>query len=216
MEITEFDKRVYNLYLSSVRSCQNKPYTLRKNFDGFVDDDKFAYLKALSSRFSKTPHLMCKEYFSAPFTLGDEGHFDLKYYSSMRAVGAFSRLSKSSENRPPDEQLDYLKQSFLFIYKFCKDHELKLNDYAYHKSVALEDCLRHIKDHKVSIYVAFSIPSVYTVLVNLEADVFHLYFGDISIVELQRKYERSKVAKQFCQNTSAKIATRVDEFLANL
>ena len=129
MEITEFDKRVYNLYLSSVRSCQNKPYTLRKNFDGFVDDDKFAYLKALSSRFSKTPHLMCKEYFSAPFTLGDEGHFDLKYYSSMRAVGAFSRLSKSSENRPPDEQLDYLKQSFLFIYKFCKDHELKLNDY---------------------------------------------------------------------------------------
>lgn len=216
MEITDFDKRVYNLYLASVKRMQGKPYRKRVNFDGFERDRKFPMLKNLSSLFKELPHLMCVEYFEAPFHVFEpKTHFDLSFYASGRGISAYTKHIKGGSTSDPDEQLDNIKKSFLFIYKFCKDNKISLKDYPFYKSISLNDCLKHIKNHNVSMYVAFSIPELYSILINLDAEIYSLFFGDISILDLQRKYERSKVAPKLCVKLKEEISKRLEKSLEN-
>lgn len=212
MEITEFDKKVYNMFLSTTRRAQDKPYTRRENFDNLKDKDLYL-LKILSSRFDSTPHLFCEDFFKAPFEIIKDGYFGLKFYTTLKAIGAFAKYSKLKESRQPDLQVEYIKQSFGFIYDYCKTNNIRLQDYAYQKTGAMEDFLKHIKNHKVSVFVAFAIPAMYTILINMESDIFHLYFGDMDLILLQRNFERSKVAKAFCKLCVEKISTRLVNLL---
>src|SRR5690606_33348000 len=175
-----FDKKVYNLYLKSTRTKLGQPYKCRKNFDDLDEKDK-TNIKKLSTIFLTLPHLMVPEYFEAPFEVRRGKYYGIDFYSTMKAIGDYSKYIKTLELRPPDEQIDYIKQSYIFIYNFCKTKKIPLRDYPYYKSVAISDCLGHIKDHKVSPYVMFSFPELYTVVSNVDSDIFKLFFGDMDI-----------------------------------
>jgi hypothetical protein len=214
MEITEFDKKVYNLYLSSVRKKQGTPYKLRKDFST-LDENKVSSLKKLSSLFKRVPHLMNKEFFEAPYDLYNGKYFDLDFYASPKSIGAYTKFIRNKENKDPDDQIEYLKSSYMFIYNFCKSKNIKLSQYPFYKSVCLEDCLRHIKDHNVSMYVIFSFPELYSLIVNMESDVYKLYFGELNLVEMQNKLLRSKVAFPLTQKLKEVISIRLNKVLEN-
>ncbi len=214
MELTEFDKKVYNFYLYGLRSAQNLPFTPRTNFEDVVGDhDTLKYLKILSKTFSRLPHLMCKEFFAAPLKVFKRPKTDLGYYASPRAIEVYNFYIRSLENLDPDKQIKRISDSYKFIYSFCIKHNLALNEYPYFKSVATYDCLKHIKDHHVSMYVAFSFPELYSVLINTESEILHLFFGDVNFRDLQQRYETSKTAKIICPKYKQEIDNRLKKRL---
>lgn len=210
--ITDFDKKVYNLFLSETKKIENKPFRYRKDFTK-IDETLFVKIKKLSRLFTRTPHLMCPEYFHAPFKVNGPGYYDLDYFSSGKGISDYSKYNTSLESRHPDSQLEFFKKSFYFIYEFCKSHNLKLKDYAFYKSVATEDFLKHIKDHKVSVYLSFVIPEMYSILINMESDIYKMFFGDMNMLELQMNFERSKLAKDFCVKCKEAISIKLDKHL---
>lgn len=209
-ELTDFDKRVYNLYLSSTRSIQNEPFTLRKDFSK-MEESQLCTLKKVSTLFGRVPHLMCAEFFQSPYLLSTEKFFDLKFFASPKAIGYYTKYVRELENRSPDEQLEYIKKSYLFIYTFCRSKNIRLRDYPFYKTTSIEDCIKHIKDHKVSMYVIFSFPALYSVIINLESDIHNLFFGDISIQDLQNKISKSKVAFELTRQLNSVVSKKLDK-----
>lgn len=208
-ELTDFDKKVYNMWLSITRSCYGKPFKFRSNFDNFESNSNYAYLKRLSSIFIRVPHLMRKEYFEAPyFIYGKNKYYDLKFYSSLKAISAFTKYVKQNVN-----DLDSIVNSFKFILKFCIEKGIQLNEYPFYKSVAYNDCLKHIKDHYVSPLIAFIFPELYTIISNLDEDVFSLYYGDIDFEKLQTKYENDPELLKLSRSCKEKVSKKLSELL---
>lgn len=212
MKLTDFDKDVYNIYLKHTRTKSGGFWKRRKNFSNMKDSD-IIKLKKLSSLFQRLPHLMRAEFFEAPFEIRGGNHYGLEFYSSGAAIGDFSKFCKNLESRNPDEQLEYLKKSYMFVYDFCKRKSILLNEYPFYSSVSLPDCLRHIKEHNVSAYACFSFPELYTVLINLEPDVYDLFFGKMNLMDLQINYERSNAAKILCPKYKQEIEKRLKKVL---
>lgn len=206
-ELTDFDKKVYNLWLSSTRSCVDKPFKYRKSFDK-LEDERLIHIKRLSSLFVKTPHLMRREYFEAPYKLyGKDEYFPLKYFSTFKCISTFNRYMKTI----PNNDLDFIANSFKYIYTFCKDRNILLNEYPFYKSISQFDFLKHIKDHYVSPYVACCFTEMYLIMVNLEPDVYHLYFGDLDVVELERKYSNNAVIQKLCNSLKDKVSQKMNK-----
>jgi hypothetical protein len=190
------------------------PFTPRTNFEDIVENkDTIKYLKILSKTFTRLPHLMCKEFFAAPLKVFKKPNTELGYYASPRAIEVYNFYIKSLDNLDPDKQIKRITDSYKFIYTFCVKHNLELKDYPYFKTVATYDCLKHIKDHHVSPYVAFSFPELYSVLINTETDVYHLFFGDMDMRNLQQQYERSSKAKVICPKYKNEIDNRLQKRL---
>lgn len=213
LEITDFDKRVYNMWLSSVRKHSNKPFRKRVNFNDFENHKSFPFLKKLSHLFIKTPHLFRYEFFDAPYFVDKtRKYYDLKYYSSFKAISNFSSYISKLEN-DPNNILSNILNSFKFIYNFCLEKNLRLSDYAFYKSIAYNDCLKHIKDHYVSPYIIFCIPELHSLIVNLEDDIYKLYYGDMNLEELQKIYENNDEMIKLCNSLKQKISTKLLERL---
>lgn len=210
-ELTDFDKKVYNLYLKYTRKHSGGHYRVRKNFSN-ISESYAIKIKKLSSVFERLPHLMREEYFIAPFEIRGGKYYDLDFYSSPKAIGDFSKFCKNSESKNPDEQVDYIKKSFMFIYEFCKDKKIELREYPFYSSVSLPDCLKHIKEHNVSAYVCFCFPELYSVLINLDSDIYNMFFGNMNLMDLQINYERSNIKKS-CFLYKEEISKRLKKFL---
>ena len=182
----------------TTRNVKGEHYKYRRNWEGFTKDWKFPHLKNLSKRLAKHNNLMCAEFFEAPYKiLGKDKHYGLDFFSSMRAISTYVAYLRSLEDRPPDDQFEFFKKSIKFIYDFCLEKKLKLSEYPFYSTISQNDCFKHIKDHKISTYIAFAMPELYTVIINMEPDLFHLHFGDMDFLGLQQQYERSNKAKIF-------------------
>lgn len=201
------------MWLASTRSNEERPFTLRRDFSS-LKPKKINFLKKLSYLFIKTPHLMRVEYFDAPYILyGKNKHYDLEFYSSFKGISAFSTFIKRKEQKPPDDQVKYLLNSFKFITKFCIEKNIRLNEYPFYKSIAQHDFLKHIKDHYISIYTIFCFPEMYSIISNLDGDIYKLFFGDIDIIKYQKQYENSKNITEFCNLMKLKILKAIDDKL---
>jgi hypothetical protein len=133
----------------------------------------------------------------------------LKFYASQAAISAYISYTKLRKEQSPDEQHDYIKESFVFIANFCKDKNIKFKDYTKFKSVAQNDCLIHLKEHKISWYTVFDIPGFYELLYNLPEDEFQLYFGKVSLHDINIKLKSSNSTKELIKNCT----DRVNDFL---
>lgn len=212
--LSDVDKKIYNLFLSTTRSKSGKPFKLRQNFDN-LDENISADLKKLSSLFLRVPHLFCKEFFEAPFEVLGEGYYDLSFYASPKSIGTFNKFLKNKDEKDPDDQIERIKDSYKFIYVYCKDRKIRLNQYPFFKTISIEDCLKHIKDRYVSMYIIFSFPELYSLIINLDSDVYSLFFGDMDIQNLQLKMTRSKKAFVLSQKLYEIVSKKLEENLAN-
>lgn len=204
--ISETQKQIYNLYLRSLAEGSDRPYRVRKNFDKLKDEYKVE-LEKLEKFFLKFPHLFRYEFFQAPYKIyQDENKFySLKFYSGkgLQTCLAYFKNLKESE---PDEQLDYIKESLKFIANFCVEKNIRLDQYIGYKSVAQNDFLLHLKQHKISFYAIFAIPGVYYHLLNIPDDEFGLYFGDdLDLDGMWNRFNGSKKAKSYLEENVPKI-----------
>ena len=94
-QITELEKLLYNKHLATSRKLKNKPFKLKGDFSDVIKTDKAKYLKRISVLFKKHPEIDPDVFFSAPYKLyPDVEYFGLDYFSTMRAIKAYTNYKK--------------------------------------------------------------------------------------------------------------------------
>ena len=204
--LTDRQKDIYNLYLKALAEVNDRPYRKRNNFSNLREDTK-GYLSKIEHIFDQYPQFFRYEYFLAPFKLYNDKKFvNLKYLSTYKGINTCVSYFKTLKESNPDDQLSYIKSSLKFITEFCVEQNIPLSLYCKHKSVVQNSVLIHLKQHKISFYVIFDIPNLYTTLLNMPDDEFELYFGsDINLQDIYVKYNSSKKAKDYIKKSVPKI-----------
>ena len=107
MNITNFEKKIYNCYLKNYRKGQ--PYKFRKDFSD-LEPNNAAYLQKISYFLNKYNHIDCEEYFDAFNALHPEEKYPpLNYFYSRGALKTYALYKKQQEDRNPEKQFDKIK-----------------------------------------------------------------------------------------------------------
>lgn len=204
--VTKFEKDIYNLYLKSLR--KGGPYKKRENFDNFIEEMPEVYisLKKLCKLFESLPAININLFFESPYKIyGNAETFYLDFYASPKAIKCYREYIKLLMDSDPDNsnQLFFIKESILFISRFCKENNIKLKDYLTNKNGELYSWMLHLIEMKVSIYVifgfnyfGFSVYSLFGNVTNEQRDMFlSKYVSEYQ--KYKEKLENSKIAKDF-------------------
>lgn len=178
--ITEFDKLIYNTFLRVSRSKNKLPFKLRKNFDQ-LNNETFVSIKKVSSFLKRFPHIKIEEYFKAPYHIYmDEEYFPLEYYHSLKATKAYTLFNKKQENMDPDsiEQLNNIKESILFIKRFCTLKNLSPANYITHKTNNEYSFILHLKEHRVNMYTLLGYSEFEKILKQRDAELVKFIIGE--------------------------------------
>ena len=201
MSLSQQEKFIYNKFLATTRSIQNKPFKLRKRFDN-IDDLTTVCLKKLSLFFNRFKHVDVDKFFRAPWEMYiDKGNFDLKFYTTQRALKVYTLYIQRQAMRKPDteEQLYDIKQSLKYIYRFCNNTNITVDEYMSHKTGDIHTFMLHLKEHKVNIYTLFGFPNFENKMKQFDTDHLKFMLGDIAtnLSEFRTNYITSQHAKNF-------------------
>ena len=159
--MTQFDRHIYNTFLRVSRSSKNLPFKLRQNFNNFEDDPNYGYVMRLNSFFKRFPHINIETFFMAPYKVypdGADDYFNLKFYITPKATKMYGIYQSQRDNELPDSeaQISFIKESLMYIFKFCKTHDIDVEQYPDHKSTGdLYSFIDHLRERSVSVYTLF-------------------------------------------------------------
>jgi len=203
-QITDLEKHLYNKHLIVSRSIKNKPFKIKKDFADIVDTDKHKFLKRISTLFKKHPEINPDLFFRAPYELyKDVEFFGLDYYSTMRAVKAYTTYKKQLFLQDPDSQIEQVKESLQFMTKFCIENNIFIHQYPYHRSSDLFTWMTHYKQNKINSYVLFEFSDIFSSVQDLAEDVRRFFVSDFveQFKNLYVLYNNSKVVKPYVKKT---------------
>lgn len=207
--ITDFEKRVYNDYLATSRSLQNKPFKLRQDFSDFEKDENYLWVRKLAALFSKFPTIKVKDFFTAPYKIYTESTiYSLKYYCSPAARRVYTMyLNQKVEDADSPEVIADVKDSLVFILNFCKANNLTLDQYIPHQAQNMSSFLLHLKSRSINIYVLFGFQNFEEYYYKLEKDMrdFMFFETDKKMPVLRTKYLASKKCKLIVQKGLEKL-----------
>lgn len=199
MNLSSYEKHLYNTYLVISRKSRNKPFTTRKDFND-LDIVKIHELKQISNLLQRYPHIKPEDYFQAPFDLyPDEEYFDLKYFATVNGVNAYTKYRRKIETLSPDndKQLEFIAESLRFILKYCLERKIDIEQYINSKTGITFDWMKHLKRHEISVYVLMEFPEVYDCIMQVSDDERELFLGDFGkyFLGYKTKYLSSEKAK---------------------
>lgn len=202
--LTNLEKHLFNKHLAVSRKERNKPFKLRSNFTGIENTDKYKFLKRISTLFIKHPEIDPDLFFKAPYRLyKDVEYFGLDYFSSMRAVKAYTTYKKTLFLQDPDEQLEQIKESLVFITKFCIENKIHLHLYPYHRNSDVFVWMQHYKQNKINLYCLFEFQDIFSSVNTLSEDVQKFYVSNFveQFKELHANYKNSTIVKPYLKKT---------------
>jgi hypothetical protein len=218
MSLSENQKQIYNLYLRAFRINNNQPFRAKKDFsDVETDIEKLTSLQKIEKVFQKYPAFFNKTYFDAPYKIysDEKKYYSLKFFGSQKGISTCIAYYKILLQSSPEEQLDYIKDSFKFVAQFCEGKKIPLELYVRHCSVSQNDCLIHLKEHKISWYSVFGIPGFFEMLNNLPKDEFELYYGsDVELNVLLNRFRSSQKTTEYVSELKRKISGYLQKRLA--
>lgn len=195
--LTEREKLAYNCFLRAGRIAKNKPYTIRKNFDN-VTDEMYVMLKKLASFFHRNATVDLDNFFAAPYKVYDdsESYFDLRFYTTRRALKCYSMYMKSRETQNPDsdEVISRCKECCANIYRYCSEHNISLDDY---KTLTVDSTpivIQHLKSHTINFYVLHGLDCSKKIQ-QIDANLLDFLIPDYNILIHGTRVEFSKSAK---------------------
>jgi hypothetical protein len=208
--ITEFEQFIYNTHLRISRSRKGLPFKYRKDFS-HLDDIYINSLKKISIFLAKFPHIKLENFIKAPYEIyADQEHFELDYYTTLKATKAYTLYIKRLETMDPDtdEQLKNTIESLKYISTFCKEQGIEIDDYIEHYNGKISSYILHLKEHRVNVYSLFGFPSFERNLRALETDLLKFILGDDFLNNLptfRLKFFASKKAKKVVELGIQKI-----------
>jgi hypothetical protein len=209
--VSENQQRIYNSHLAISRKVQNKPFRLRKKFDD-LEEEKKQILNKLSRFFETYPHIDIDIFFIAPHKIWqDESHFPLEFYTTQRAIKAYSQYVKAMEVEDPDsdQSMERLKKSFKFLYGFCKEKGLTFDDYGSYVEGNLPCWSEHLKNHEINFYTLHSL----ALKINIENRILDFMFGDFHQTHqhTKNKFYTSKKMKDFATKARTQINNKLKQ-----
>ena len=98
----------------------------------------------------------------------DSDFFDLKFFTTQKAIKAYSLYKQAQQNTDPDseEQIKFTTDSLYFIYEFCKQNNINLRDYTSHKIGPVNTFITHLNQSKVNIYSLFGFQDFEPILLS--------------------------------------------------
>jgi len=213
--MNQFEKNLYNTFLKTTREAQGKPWKARRNFEDFEDNDQYVYLKKVVNFFNKFSQVDPVDYFDAPYKVYDETdtYYDLKFYSSQKAIKAYSIYKKELENELPDspQQIKFMTDSLRFMAQYCHKNKINIKDYITHTENNVLTFAKHYKNRQVSIYALLEFPDIEQVIYKLPQDEQQLFFGDLikNLTKFKIRYHKSEKAK----NIGHQFITKIQEIL---
>lgn len=201
-QLTELEKLLYNKHLAVSRSIKNKPFKLKKDFDGLIDSDKHKHLKRISTLFKKHPEINPDAFFQAPYKLyPDVEYFGLDYFCTMRAIKAYTTYKKQIFLQDPDSQLDDVKQSLNFIVKFCIKNKILFHQYPFHRTTDMFTWMSHYKENKINVYSVMEFTDVFSSVQTLSEDIQQIFVREFieQFKSLRILYIKSSVLKPYMQ-----------------
>lgn len=194
MPLTEDEKAIYNSYLIASRTVKNKPFKLRQDFSS-LEDQTYIALKKLGFFFAKNNNIRQIDFFTAPYDYyGKDNHFDLGYYLTTRALKCYTLYQKKKATQDPDSEsnIDRCKECCSFIYKFCKDNNLTLQEYKSINNGTTPLIMQHLREHKINFYILHGLQCERT-LKQVETDLLDFFVSDFQALlnETRVNFQRS-------------------------
>ena len=181
MSLTELEKTIYNQHLIVSRIAKNKPFKLRQNFDN-IDDKSYIILKKLATLFENNRSVSIQDFFKAPYEhYADVDYFDLQFYITSKAIKCYSFYKKKLETLSPDCEANIVKckQCCTFIFRYCKEKNLTLNEYKTINSGTTPLILQHLRDHNINFYVIHGLECD-RILRSVEPDLLEFFITDFN------------------------------------
>jgi hypothetical protein len=217
--VTHLEKNLYNIYLKVSRTKHNKPFKYRKSFDDFETNDNYIYVKKLGYFFRKFPHINIEDFFGSPYEVyPDQDMYDLRYYTTPKAIRIYGTYITQKNNESPDSQyhIKFAIDSLMYIFKFCKQNQLALNEYMDHKTNDLHTFILHIRERKVSFYTLFGFDEFSSRLKLYSANQIDFTLGknfEKSLAQHKIRYYNSNRAKMTVSSGLAKIDKLLNKLL---
>ena len=224
--INEKEKSIYNSFLYASRKAKNKPVRLRQNFDNIQSKDEVA-LKKLNSLLSKYTHINYSDFFIAPYKVyGADNYFDLSFFNTRRAIKCYSMYCKDKETRNPDseETINTLKECLKFIYNFCNDKKITLQEYKTYIPRVASDLLPdsatpevfwHLKNHHINFYTLHAL-DIGGAVKGIDAEVYNWLISDFADLysKTRVKFISSKILKDKARKGLKIIEQKLLKFTA--
>lgn len=209
LEITDFEKQIYNQYLIALRTSQDKPFKIRKNFDSFSQEN-IAICKKIAYKLQAYPNINIKDFFNSPYFEDKAARIDLKFYASPKAISSYTRYMKHIESLDPDdiESLTRAKDSLLFIKRYCDKNKISIDDYFCEKQESQYTCILHLKDRKTWLYPLLDFRGFDRAIHLCDKDIARLMNGDNFFDKIdfaRNRYIRSSKCKLLVQKIKNKL-----------
>lgn len=213
--MTNLEIRIYNTHLVVSRSSRNKPFKIKKSFDGFENDAKYLSIRRLVNFFTRYQEIDMQTYFKAPYELyKDVEYFDLNYFASPRAIKSYSIYKQLLTKTSADSQYNDVKESLLFISKFCIQNKIQLHDYLDHQENGPEKSWTyHLKKNKINPYSLMEFSNVSSYINEMAEDTREFFLGDFgkNFLNYRQKYINSEKLKPFLTKAFIKLKLFVDK-----
>jgi hypothetical protein len=202
--VTSAEQYIYNCYLETSRKLNNKPFKYRKNFDNFEEKEEYVLVNKLSRFFSKYPNINIKDFFEAPYFVYNESFFDLKFFTTQKAIKSYTAYQNKflPENPDHEQSIQKIKDSFEFIYNFCKLNNISFDQYinCVESNSKWHSFFIHLKNRNICLYPLFIFPNFDKILREYDKEIKEFVFGDTfqNINFYRTKYYSSSKAKRLC------------------
>lgn len=208
---------IYNTYLRISRSKKNLPYKSRKDFSNIENDEKYPILLKLENFFKRNSYVNLNDFFEAPYLLySDEKHFDLDFFLSQKAIKVYNIYQRKKTYMDPDSDIQKksVLDGFLFIYGFCKENKLTLNDYINHKSNNINTLFLHLKEKHISIYNCLAFPDFQKTLNQHNYEFLEFMLGDIisKLPIFRTKFYASNKCKKISYDGLKILKEKLDKY----
>lgn len=197
--ITKKEEAIYNSYLYTSRSIKNKPTKFRRNFDNISDKDIIC-LKKLSLFFDKYRNISFNNWFIAPYKVySPDDYFDLQFFTTRKALKCYTIYMRDREVEVPDgdEAKDLMKSCLTFIYNYCKDQNITVDEYKKRHEENLPVILLHLKEHKINFYTLHAL-EVDAIIKSVESSILNFIIEDFWTIFSQTRtaFISSKTLKE--------------------
>lgn len=227
MALNEDQKKLYNFHLAFFKRRQNKPYTLRVNFDNFEKEkpDEYVQLVKLDRFFRNHDAVNKRLFFEAPYKIfEDREYFDIGFYNSQAAIKCYTTYLRQMEQQDPDcmDQCQFIIDSLIFIKDFCCENKITVINYLKHKEQLSLSWAVHLAEHKTSFYVILGYTyfgvRIRERISDIPPDELDMLMGTIvkNYDIYQNKLDNSEKAKKLVKNGIEKIDKLVNEYLKNV
>jgi hypothetical protein len=172
---------IYNTYLRNSRVKRNLPFKKKIDFSGIESDPKYVTLLKLENFFKRNPYINLNDYFEAPYEVyKDEKYFELDFFLTQKAVKVYNIFEKKKLIMDPDSDLQRSSviNGLEFIYNFCKNNSLTLDQYMMHKTNVLSTVFLHLKEKNISIYNCLAFSDFQSVVNQYNYEMLEFMLGD--------------------------------------